>query len=88
MDIDTRDRLITMIGSAGYGVDRYSGRGMYGKECIAVMTDALPLGAMLATSTPHHDPRRRDPDHGSGSIDRRRLQHVDLRRRELQPDHG
>ncbi|MBC4018861.1 hypothetical protein [Siccirubricoccus deserti] len=36
--------LLRVIEAAGYSADSYSGRGMYGRKCIAVFTDGIGDG--------------------------------------------
>lgn len=48
------DKLIEILEDAGYEPQSYSGRGMYGKECVGVVVESgrggFRLGAELAKS--------------------------------------
>ena len=39
----TSQQFIEMLDDVGYAARRYSGRGMYGKQCVAVVTDDNPM---------------------------------------------
>lgn len=39
----TSKQFIEMLNDAGYDTRSYSGRGMYGKQCVAITTDDNPM---------------------------------------------
>ena len=45
----TARRLVQLLESAGYSVRSYSGRGMYGENCVGVVTDDHAAGVAAQT---------------------------------------